>query len=124
LLGSFAALALILSAIGVYGTIAYSLSRRTRELGVRSAIGATRSNLLAMIMKEGLWLILAGVAGGIALSLLLTRAMSGLLFGITAADPITMVTSAAVLISVAAASCFIPAWRASRTHPVIALRAE
>lgn len=124
LLGSFAALALILSAIGVYGTIAYSLSRRTRELGVRSAIGASRGNLLAMIMKEGLWLIGIGVAGGIALSLLLTRAMSGLLFGISAADPITMVASGAVLISVAAAACFIPAWRASRTDPVEALRAE
>jgi len=124
LLGSFAALALILSAIGVYGTIAYSLSRRTRELGVRSAIGATRGNLLAMIMKEGLWLIGIGVVGGIALSLLLTRAMSGLLFGISAADPVTMVTSSAVLISVAAAACFIPAWRASRADPVEALRAE
>jgi predicted permease len=124
LLGSFAALALILSAIGVYGTIAYSLSCRTRELGVRSAIGATRRNLLAMIMKEGLWLIGTGVAGGIALSLLLTRAMSGLLFGVSSADPITMVTSAAVLISVAGVACFIPAWRASRTDPVEALRVE
>lgn len=124
LLGSFAALALILSAIGVYGTIAYSLSRRTRELGVRTAIGATRGNLLGMIMKEALWLILAGVAGGIGLSLLLTRAMSGLLFGITAADPVTIVTSGLVLISVAAAACFLPAWRASQTDPVEALRAE
>lgn len=124
LLGSFAALALLLSAIGVYGTIAYSLSQRTREFGVRSAVGATRANLLTMVMREGLALIVAGVACGIALSLLLTRPMSGLLFGITASDPITLATAGAVLLSVAAIACFAPAWRASSVDPVQALRAE
>jgi putative ABC transport system permease protein len=124
LLGSFAALALLLSAIGVYGTIAYSLGQRTREFGVRSAVGATRTNLLAMVMKEGLWLIAIGVAAGIALSLLLTRSMSGLVFGIGTSDPVTIIAAGAFLIAIAAAACFVPAWRACRVDPARALRTE
>jgi len=124
LLGSFATLALLLSAIGVYGTIAYSLSQRRREFGVRCAVGATRNNLLAMVMKEGLRLIAIGVGAGFALSLLLTRFMSGLVFGIGTNDPITIVAAGAFLISLAAAACFVPAWRACRIDPAQALRTE
>ena len=124
LMGSFAGLALMLCAIGVYGTIAYSLSQRTREFGIRSAVGAARGDLVKMVMREGLWLSGVGVILGLGFSLLLGRAMSGLLFGITATDPWTFVAAAATLMSVAAAACFTPAWKGLSVDPALAMRAE
>jgi len=124
LMGSFAVLALMLCAIGVYGTIAYSLSQRTREFGIRSAVGAARGDLVRMVMREGLVLSGVGVIIGLGFSLLFTRAMSGLLFGITATDPWTFVAAAATLMSVAAAACFTPAWKGSSVDPALAMRAE
>ena len=124
LMGSFAGLALMLCAIGVYGTIAYSLSQRTREFGIRSAVGAARGDLVRMVMQEGLWLSGVGVLLGLGFALLLTRAMSGLLFGIAATDPWTFVVAGATLMAVAAAACFAPAWKGSSVDPALAMRAE
>jgi putative ABC transport system permease protein len=124
LLGSFAALALALSAIGIYGTIAYSVGQRRREMGVRAAVGASAGDLLIMVMKEGLALIVAGLAMGFALSFFFSRAMSAMLFGISAADAVTLVSSGLLLLAVAAAACFVPARRAASADPMLALRAE
>ena len=124
LMGSFAGLALVLCAIGVYGTIAYSLSQRTREFGIRSAVGAARGDLVKMVMREGLWLSGMGVTIGLGFSLVVARAMERLLFGIAATDPWTFVAAAATLMSVAAAACFTPAWKGSSVDPALAMRAE
>jgi len=124
LMGSFAGLALVLCAIGVYGTIAYSLSQRTREFGIRSAVGAARGDLVKMVMREGLWLSGMGVTIGLGFSLVVARAMEGLLFGIAATDPWTFVAAAATLMSVAAAACFTPAWKGSSVDPALAMHAE
>jgi putative ABC transport system permease protein len=124
LFGAFASLALLLCTIGIYGTIAYSLSRRTRELGLRIALGATRRDLLQMIMKEGLLLAGGGLAVGIGLSLLLARVMTSLLFGISAFDPLTFVTACGILAATATAACFFPARKAASMDPASALRTE
>jgi predicted permease len=124
LLGSFAGLALLLAAVGLYGTIAFSVSQRTRELGVRVALGATPRGLLAMIVREGLRFAVAGLVLGICLSLLLTRVMTSMLFHIGIFDPLTFVCVALVLIAVAALASYFPARRAAFADPMDALRAE
>lgn len=124
LLGSFAALALLLCAIGIYGTIAYVLSQRTREFGIRIAVGAARSDLLSMVLKEGMLLVGTGLVLGGGLAVFFTRAMSNLLFAISPFDPLAFVSAATLLLFVAAAACFVPAWHSSRIDPVQALRAE
>jgi putative ABC transport system permease protein len=124
LLGSFAALALLLAAVGLYGTIAFSVSQRTREMGVRVALGATPENLLTMIVREGLVLAVAGIALGICLSLLCTRAISSMLFKVSAYDPLTFAAVAMVLVAVAATASFLPARKAAAADPMEALRAE
>jgi predicted permease len=124
LLGSFAALALLLCAIGIYGTIAYALSQRTREFGVRIAVGASREDLLNMVMKEGMLLVGVGLALGGGLSVFFGRAMANLLFAISPFDPLAFAAAGAVLLLVAAAACFFPAWRAAGADPVQALRAD
>jgi putative ABC transport system permease protein len=104
--------------------MAYSVTRRTREIGVRMALGAERAVVLRMVLGQGLFITLVGVVVGMAGSLALTRTMKSMLFGITATDPITLAAVAILLTSVALAACYIPARRATRVDPMVALRYE
>ena len=124
LLGLFALLAMILAATGIYGVMSYSVAQRTQEIGVRMALGARPLDVLKLVVRQGMMLALIGVVVGLAGALALTRVMSSLLFGVTERDPITFVAVAALLIVVAFISCFVPAHRATRVDPLIALRCE
>ena len=124
LLASFAGLALVLSAIGIYGVLSYVVSRRTREIGIRVAIGAGRGEVLRLILRSGLGLALAGLAIGLALAAWASRLIAGLLHEVSPLDPLTFTTVGVVLLVVAVAASFVPAWRASRVDPVLALRSE
>ncbi len=124
LLGAFGALALILATLGLYGVMAYSVSRRTRELGIRVALGAARGNVLGMVVGEGLKLAGVGIAIGLVLAAGLTRIIERFLFGVTPTDVMTFAGVAALLAGVAAAASWIPARRATRVDPMVALRAE
>jgi predicted permease len=124
LLGVFAALALVLSAIGIYGVISYIVGQRTHEIGLRMALGAHPSDVMRMILGQGTKLALIGVIIGVAAALALTRLMTKMIFGVSAHDPFTFIGVAAVLVLVALAACYIPARRAMRTDPMIALRYE
>ena len=124
LIGFFAITALLLATVGVFGVMAYSVSRRTREIGVRVALGAEAGDVLRMILGQGLRTIFIGVAIGIAGSLALTRAVASLLFGVTATDPLTYAAVTALLILVALLACWVPARRATRVDPLVALRYE
>ncbi|HEY6990518.1 MAG TPA: ABC transporter permease [Bryobacteraceae bacterium] len=120
----FAAMALLLAAIGIYGLISYSVSQRTYEIGVRMATGATNASVVRLILAQGLRVTFVGLAAGIAVSFLLTRFLSGLLFRVTATDPIIFLCVCLFLLMVAFAASSIPAWRASRIDPVRVLRVE
>jgi predicted permease len=122
LLAVFGFLALVLAAVGLYGVMAYSVSQRTREIGIRMALGAGHDNVRNMVVRQGLILAVSGVVIGLAAAFGLARLVTNLLFGITAADPITFSAVALVLLVVAALATFIPAWKASRVDPVNALR--
>jgi putative ABC transport system permease protein len=124
LLGAFSALALLLSAIGLYGVIAYSVAQRTREIGIRLAVGAQRGQVVNMIVGEGLRMAAAGVALGLVACLLLTRVLGSLLYGVTATDPLVFAANAAILVIVALLACAIPARRAASVDPMEALRHE
>ncbi len=124
LLTVFAAVALALAAIGIYGVLAYSVQQRTQEIGIRMALGAGRGQMLAMVMGQGMRLAGIGVAIGLAAAYWLTRVLSSVLFGVKANDPVTFATVAAVLVAVAMVAAFVPAHRATRVDPVIALRNE
>jgi len=124
LLGFFSALALTLAALGLYGVIAYSVVQRTQEIGIRMAIGAERRDVLGLVLLAGLKLVALGVALGLAGAVLLTRVLQSQLFGVTAHDPLVFAGNAALLILVATAACVIPALRATRVNPIIALRAD
>jgi putative ABC transport system permease protein len=124
LVGSFAALALSLSAIGVFGMIAYAVSQRTHEFGVRMALGARRRDVLQLVLGEGFKIVTAGVFAGIAASFALTRFMRSLLYGVGPNDPLTFAVVAVLFALVALAACYVPARRASHVEPVIALRYE
>ena len=124
LLSIFAALALALSAIGIYGVLSYVVSRRTREIGIRVAIGAGRARVLRMVLGSGVALALVGIAAGLVMAFSVTRLLRGLLHGVTPADPSTFAAVALALTGVAAAASLVPAWRASRVDPVIALKSE
>ena len=124
LLSIFAAVALVLTIIGLYGVMSYSVAQRTNEIGIRMALGAQTRDVLRLIVKQGVTLVLIGLALGLVGALALTRLLATLLFGVTTKDPMTFISIAALLSVVALLACYIPAWRATRVDPLEALRCE
>jgi putative ABC transport system permease protein len=124
LLGLFSSTALLLAAVGLYGVISYSVTRRTNEFGIRMAMGAERGDVVKLVLGQALGLALIGVAAGAVGALALTRLISGLLFGVSSFDPMTFAAMALVLIAVTALACVVPARRATKVDPLVALRYE
>jgi predicted permease len=124
LLGIFGSLALLLAAIGTYGVLSYLVAERRREIGIRMALGADRRTILALVMRRGLFLSGAGLVIGLLASAALTRVIASLLFNVTPTDPVTLAAVSAVVIGVAAAACFVPAFRATRIDPLTGLRQD
>jgi putative ABC transport system permease protein len=124
LVGSFGALAMVLAAIGVFGVLAFSVSQRTREFGIRMALGARAGDVLRIVAGDGLRIAVIGIALGLAGAAALTRSLTALLYGVKPADPVTFATAPVVLAVVVLAACAAPAWRASRVDPAVTLRQE
>jgi ABC-type antimicrobial peptide transport system permease subunit len=124
LLGFFAAVALGLAAVGIYGVIAYSVGQSTREVGLRIALGATRADMFSLVLGRGMMMVAAGAFVGLIAALVLSRFLASLLYGVTATDPATFGLITALLAAVALAAAFLPARRATRVDPMVALRSE
>jgi ABC-type antimicrobial peptide transport system permease subunit len=122
LLAAFSVAALLLAAVGLYGVIAYSVARRTSEFGIRMAIGASSGQILGLVLKHGLKLSLAGIACGAIGAVVLTRLMQGLLYGVSSFDPVTFLSTSAVLLAVTVLACALPARKATQSDPMTALR--
>jgi ABC-type antimicrobial peptide transport system permease subunit len=124
LLATFAVVDLVLAAIGVYGVISYVTAQRTREFGVRVALGATRGRVISEVLRAGLRLTVIGLAIGTAGAFVLTRSLSALLFEISPLDPLSYSAAVVLLALVSICACLVPAWRASRVDPIIAMQSE
>jgi putative ABC transport system permease protein len=124
LLGLFGALALILASIGIYGVLAYSVAQRTSEIGLRMALGAQPRQVLGLVLKQGMLLALIGAGVGVLVALPVARMASGLLYGVSATDPLTYAGITLLLMGVALLACYLPARRATRIDPLVALRVE
>jgi len=124
LLGLFATLALLLSAVGLYGVVAFAVRQRTQEFGIRMALGARSGNVVLLVLRQGLRLAGVGVVIGIPAAIAGSKLLTGLLFGVRATDPTVFVSVALLVTAVALAACWIPAWRATQVAPTEALRAE
>jgi putative ABC transport system permease protein len=124
LFNGFGLAALLLSALGIYGVVAYAVERQTREIGVRMALGATRATILNLVMRKGMRMVIAGAAAGLVAAAIVTRALRGLLFGIPALDPLTFAGVTGLLLLVAVCAILVPALRAVRLNPIAALRMD
>jgi putative ABC transport system permease protein len=123
-LSIFAIIALVLASVGMYGVISYSISRRTHEIGIRSALGATQCDVFMLVLREGARLTLIGLVAGIILAAGLTRTLRSLLFGVTSTDPVTLLGVITLLVAAAFLACYLPARRAAKVDPMAALRYE
>jgi putative ABC transport system permease protein len=124
MLAIFAGVAMVIAAIGIYGVLAYSVNQRTREIGLRMALGAPRGQVLQLIVREGMTVGAIGIAVGVAAALALSRVLASLVFDVKVRDPLTYAAVAAALALVALAACVIPARKASRVDPMVALRCD
>jgi putative ABC transport system permease protein len=124
LVGGVGAIAMLLAAIGLYGVIAYSVARRTREMGIRIALGAGPASVIGLVMRQGLVVAAAGLIAGCLLAIVAARAMAGALYGVGAGDPVSWAAAGVVLLTVSALANLVPAWRAARVNPAVALRTE
>ena len=124
LLVIFASVALVLAAIGIFGVLSYAVSQRTREIGIRMALGASGRTVVTLIVRQAMFLVVCGVAAGSVAALYLSQTMEKMLFSVTPTDPVTFAAVAALLVGVALVASYLPARRATRVDPIVALRAE